>query len=191
MKKLVVVLVLLGMVVGMAQAGVQAGRREIQIQGAISSDGTDQKDAKDRQSIQGSLILNYFVAANMSVGATGMFIGTRDPGMGPGEKDSINSTIFLLGRLDFYLGSSDSAVVPYVGGRGGMAVAKRDIGQGESKSDNTITYGPQAGLKIFASENTSWNIEASYTIWTPEAEHGQEKVNYHQATVSVGFSYYF
>lgn len=191
MKKLVVVLVLLGMVVGMAQAGVQAGRREIQIQGAISSDGSDQKDNKDSQNLNGSLILNYFLTGNMSVGVTGMFMGTKTPGRGPGSHDSTMSTVFALGRLDLYLGSGDSTVVPYIGGRGGMAVTKYDPGEGESQSDNTITYGPQAGLKIFASENTSWNIEASYTIWTPEAEHGEEKVNYHQATVSVGFSYYF
>ncbi len=190
MKKLVVVLVLLGTVVGMAQAGVQAGRREIQIQGAISSDGTDREGSKDDQNLQGSLILNYFLTGNMSVGVTGMFMGTRTPGE-RGESDSTSSSIFLLGRLDLYLGSSDSVAVPYIGGRGGMAVTKYDPGEGESTSANTITYGPQAGLKIFASENTSWNIEASYTIWSPEAEHGEEKVNFHQATVSVGFSYYF
>ncbi len=80
--------------------------------------------------------------------------------------------------------------MPYIGAHIGQSSYKFENDDFED-SGSTSAYGWHGGLKIFASENTSWNFEINSTTYTPEVDSGEEEVDYTNTQFLLGFSYYF
>jgi len=170
----------------LTNAGIKAGMNELQVQGSLSLQTASEPDEK-YYTASGALIYNYFFAPQVSVGACSMLVAAlTDPETG-GKKDMVS--LFLLGRLDFYLTRSGSApLIPYVGAHGGGAAYQVDTGD-SSDSDFTAAYGGHAGLKFFVDERTSWNVEGNLTQYRPEIEDHRSLIRLYQ--VMVGYSQYF
>jgi len=188
MKKVaILVVVILMAITHAAFAGMETGDKEIQVQGAVSKETNSENDRTDSStSIQ--LTFNYFFSSNISIGGTWWGNSTlSDDGEG---NESTFTNNFMLLRGDFYLGSATSKAVPYIGVHGGQNSYTWESGDYES-SGSTSALGWHGGLKIFATENTSWNLEINSTTYTPEVEEDEEEYDETNTQFLVGFSYYF
>ncbi len=187
MKRIIVAVAGLLVVAGSVLAGTQAGMSEVQIQGSFDRSGNSENDDQD-YTATGQLGYNYFLAPYMSFGG----VSTLSSSMSvPEEGDETTSqTVFAMLRLSLYLTSGSAPIVPYLGGQGGAALL---TWQNEDSDDSSISlvYGGFGGLKIFASEKTSWNVEGSYVIYEPDVEENEGNVTYNTAALTVGFSYFF
>lgn len=188
MKKVTILVGVIMMVMThVAFAGTEAGNKEIQVQGALSRLTNSETDSSSSTtSVQ--LTFNYFFTSNISIGGSWWGNSTvSDPENG--DKSTTTSN-FLLLRGDFYLGSATSKVMPYIGAHGGQSNYTYESGTSDN-SGSTSAYGWHGGLKIFATENTSWNLEINATTYTPEADAGQKEIDFTNTQFLVGFSYYF
>ena len=190
MKKTIVFLVAAAMVMtgaGTTMAGSEAGDKEIQIQGSVSKFTNSENDnSSTTTSVQ--LTFNYFFSPNISIGGTWWGNNSvTDPE--DGDKSTMKNN-FLLLRGDLYLGSATSKIVPYIGGHAGQSSYTYESADSDS-SGSTSAYGWHGGLKIFATENMSWNLELNTTTYTPDAEDGQKEIDLTNTQFLVGFSYYF
>jgi len=188
MKKVaILVVVILVAITHAAFAGMESGDKEIQVQGAVSKfTNSEDDDSSSTTSIQ--LTFNYFFTSNISIGGTWWGNNTvYEPEVG--DKSTYTNN-FLLLRGDFYLGSATSKAVPYIGVHGGQSNRTVERGDYES-SGSTSAAGWHGGLKIFATENTSWNLEINSTTYTPEVEEDEEEYDETNTQFLVGFSYYF
>ena len=190
MKRAIIFLVAVAMVitaVGTAVAGSQSGDKEIQIQGSVSKfTNSEDDDTSTTTSVQ--LTFNYFFSPNISIGGT--WWGNNSVTEPEDSDKSTTKTNFLLLRGDLYLGSATSKIVPYIGGHAGQSSYTYESA-GYDSSGSTSAYGWHGGLKIFATENTSWNLELNTTTYTPEAEDGAKEIDFTNTQLLVGFSYYF
>jgi outer membrane protein W len=171
---------------GVAMAGTEGGDKEIQVQGSFSSMTNSVNDDETYTSTV-QLAFNYFFTSNISIGGTwrGQSSVTE-----PENGDSSTTTNnFLLLRGDFYLGSATSQIMPYIGAQIGQVNYTYESG-GDEDSDSMGTYGFHGGLKIFAGENTSWNIELDTTTYTMEQDYGDD-IDINITSILFGFSYYF
>jgi hypothetical protein len=168
-----------------SDAGTKTGMNELQIQGSFSLQTTDQDDDRN-YAASATLIYSYFFAPQVSVGASGMVVGSlHDP---EGDSETKSASLFFLGRFDFYLTDGSKPLVPYFGPHGGGVSYTVDNGD-ETESSVTFAYGGHAGLKFFVGEHTSWNVEGNYTEYRPETDDSDQKLRILQ--MLVGYSYYF
>ena len=188
MKKLAILVgVIMMMMTPAAFAGMESGDKEIQVQGAISNNtNSENDDSSSTTSVQ--LTFNYFFSSNISIGGTWWGSSTVFKPEYGDESETTNN--FLMLRGDFYLGSATSKVVPYIGAHGGQNSSTRKRGT-EETSGSTSAVGWHGGLKMFATENTSWNFEINSTTYTPEVEEGQTEIDRTTTQFLLGFSYYF
>ena len=192
MRKVAILVVVIMMAITHAAfAGMESGDKKIQVQGAVSNEtNSENDDSSSTTSIQ--LTFNYFFTSNISIGGTWWGNSTVSEYENGNENESTNN--FLLLRGDFYLGSATSKAVPYIGVHGGQNnyTSKYTSEYGTSEySGSTSAVGWHGGLKIFATENTSWNLELNSTTYTPEVEEGEEEYDETNTQFLVGFSYYF
>lgn len=190
MKNVLIILVAVSMmltVAGAAMAGTEQGDKELQIQGAIANQTNSEND--DEQSTTSIQInFNYFFTSNFSIGGTWWGNNTVYE---PEEGDNTTYTSnYLLLRGDLYLGSATSKMMPYVGAHIGQENYTVESGGFESDG-STSAFGWHGGLKIFASENTSFNFEINSTTSTREIGEDEEEIEYTNNQFLVGFSYYF
>jgi len=182
-----ITLVLVLAMTHVAFAGMETGDKEIQIQGSVSNNtNSETDDSSSTTSIQ--LTFNYFFTSNISIGGTWWGNSTVNEPENGDESTITNN--FLLLRGDFYLGSATSKVVPYIGGHVGQSSYSYESDNYETDG-STSAYGWHGGLKIFATENTSWNFEINSTTYTPEADPGEEEIDFNTTQFLLGFSYYF
>ncbi len=187
MKRIIWAVAGLLVIAGGVLAGTQAGMSEIQIQGSFEREGNSENDDQD-YTVIGQLGYNYFLSPYMSIGLSSTMSSSMSV---PEEGDETTSqVIFAMMRLSLYLASGNSPIVPYIGGQGGAALV---AWQNEYSDDSSVSlvYGGFGGLKIFASENTSWNVEGSLAIYEPDVEENEGSVTYNSTALTVGFSYYF
>jgi hypothetical protein len=190
MKKVFIMVVVVLFVAQFAFAGMEGGDKEIQIQGSVSNI-TNSEDDTEITTTNVQLIFNYFFTPNFSIGGT--WWGNRTEFSPDEGDDSTLTNNFLLLRGDGYLGSATSKAVPYLGlhvGQSSYAIESGDY----DDSGSTSAYGWHAGLKIFATENSSWNIELNQTIYSPDVDDEEEEevdVDLTNTQILVGFSYYF
>jgi len=187
MKKVAILVVVIMMAITHAAfAGTEAGDKEIQVQGTVSNTTNSvNDDSTSTSTIQVSF--NYFFSPNISIGGTYRGTGSKDE---PESGDSsISTQTFLLARGDLYLGSATSQVMPYIGGQIGQ-ISWTDERGDEEYSDSVGTYGFHGGIKIFAGENVSWNLELDRTIYEYEPDFG-ETIELIVDSFFAGFSYYF
>jgi len=188
MKKVAILVVVIMMAVThVAFAGMESGDKEIQVQGAVSNMTNSENDATTSTTSM-QLTFNYFFSSNISIGGT--WWGNSSVDEADSGDESITTNTFLLLRGDLYLGSATSKAVPYIGIHGGQNSYTYERDNYES-SGSTSAAGWHGGLKIFATENTSWNLEINSTTYTPEAEEGQEEIDFTNTQFLIGFSYYF
>jgi len=170
-----------------AFAGMETGDKEIQVQGAVSKETNSENDRTD-SSTAVQLAFNYFFSSNISIGGTWWGNSTvSDDGDG---NESTYTSNFLLLRGDLYLGSATSKAVPYIGAHVGQNSFTFESGDFEW-SGSSSAVGFHGGLKIFATENASWNLEINSTTTTRETEDGQDEIEFNNTQFLVGFSYYF
>jgi len=191
MKKVLIMMVVVLSVAQFAFAGMEGGDKEIQIQGSMSNI-TNSEDDSEITTTNLQLAFNYFFTSNFSIGGT--WWGNRSTFSPDEGDDSTLTNNFLLLRATGYLGSATSKVVPYLGGQVGQSSYTLESGDFDD-SGSTSAYGWHVGLKIFATENTSWNIELNQTIYSPDIdeEEGEEEldIDLTNTQILVGFSYYF
>ena len=188
MKKVAILVVVIMMAVTPAAfAGMESGDKEIQVQGSVSN-LTNSEDDTSVATTSMQLTFNYFFTSNVSIGGTWWGNSTT---ISPDEGDEMTMTNnFLMLRGDFYLGSATSKVVPYIGVHGGQSNYTLESDDYDS-SGSTSAYGFHGGLKIFATENTSWNFELNQTTYTPDVEEDEEEIDITNTQFLIGFSYYF
>ena len=167
-------------------AGTTAGESELRIDGAIQNTSTEYSDTR---SISGQLTYNHFLSDQFSIGGSiRPMIQTSDPDNG---EETTSSMLFLLGRGDLYLSTDNDDFVPYIGAHAGVINYEFDTGSGDSESESVLTYGIQGGIKMFVSENTSFNIEVDLSIYTPESDNGGDEDDVTVTSVLFGYSVYF
>ena len=190
MKRAIVFLVAVAMVItaaGTAMAGSESGDKEIQIQGSLSKFTNSENDNDiDQPRLFNLPLIIFFHRIFQSVEPGGETIRSLNRKMV--KEHEIHN--FLLLRGDLYLGSATSKIVPYIGGHAGQSSYTYESADSDS-SGSTSAYGWHGGLKIFATENTSWNLELNTTTYTPDAEDGQKEIDFTNTQFLVGFSYYF
>ncbi len=168
-----------------AEAGTKAGMHELQVQGALSLQTNDENEDKN-YTATATFIYNYFFAPQVSVGVSSMLVGAMsDPEHG---ERTDTASLFLLGRLDFYLTDGSKPLVPYFGAHAGGVGYTVDAGDG-TETSVTGAYGGQVGLKFFISESTSWTVEGNLTQYSPKTDDPERMLRICQAL--AGFSYYF
>jgi opacity protein-like surface antigen len=172
-----------------ANAGTEQGAKEVQLQGSFVNSTNSENDDKTTTST-GQLTFNYFLTNWFSLGGTARISGSRTDYEDENRDDTKSSTTFWLLRGDFYLGGPTSTVVPYIGAQAGIANYSSESG-GNKNSSSTSAYGGHGGLRIFPSENVSWNLELDVTSYKPDVDEGQEEVTYTDTSFLLGFSYYF
>ena len=170
-----------------AFAGMEAGNKEIQIQGARSKN-TDSESDNSTTTTSLQLTFNYFFSSNISIGGT--YWGNSSVSDDGAGNERTTTTNFMLLKGDFYLGSATSKFVPYIGGHIGQSSYTYESENYENDG-STSAFGWHGGVKIFATENTSWNLEINSTTYTPEVDQGQEEIDFNNTQFLVGFSYYF
>jgi len=186
-KVAILVVVIMMAITNAAFAGMESGDKEIQVQGAVSNETNSENDNSD-SSTTVQLTFNYFFSSNISIGGTYWGYSTvSDDGAG---NESTYTSNYLLLRGDFYLGSATSKAVPYIGLHGGQNSFNMESGDFEW-SGSSSAVGFHGGLKIFATENASWNLEFNSTTTTRETESGLDEIEYNTTQFLVGFSYYF
>ena len=174
---------------GAALAGTDGGDKEIQVQGSVSTLTNSEDDTRISISTV-QVIFNYFFTSNISIGGTWRGSASyMEPDPDYNRDDTISTKNFFLVRGDFYLGSATSKLMPYVGAQIGQIYYTDESG-GEKNSDSTGTYGFHGGLKIFAGENTSWNLEFDRTIYSEDQDNG-DTLELYIDSFFAGFSYYF
>ena len=90
-------------------------------------------------------------------------------------------TVYLLyGRFNYNFVKAGATYIPYAGCA--LGVVGYDDG---NVSDSAISIGVQGGVKYFLSEDTSFNLEASYTIAEIDSE------SYDAFSITAGISFYF
>ena len=182
----IVTLMLLGTFCAMA--GTQAGKKEIQIQGSLTMSGNSENKDRDT-TLMGQIGLNYFLAPQFSFGLASVISSTLSQ---PEHGDETKFTLlFLMLRADVYLTSGEGSVVPYIGGQAGGVSVVSQSGGGDTQTSTGTAYGGHAGLKIFPTENTSWNVEGAATMYKSDAGGGSSSATRHEYALLVGFSYYF
>lgn len=171
-----------------AQGGTAAGKSELQLQGSLSNISNSENDDQV-YSAAGQLVYSYFIAPQLSIGGTARLQAQRqDPEEGD---ETTTSSLFLLGRADLYLTDGSAAFVPYIGGHGGVVQYKYETEDADEDS-TTVAIGGHGGFKIFASEQTSWNIEGDITTYKPDVDdEDAEDMTITTISVLLGFSYYF
>ena len=189
MKRAIVFLVAAAMVLiltGNTMAGTEAGDKEIQLQGSFSKNTNSENDNEISTSTV-QISFNYFLGSNFSIGGTWRGSSSlSEPENGSNSEATQN---FLLGRADLYLGSSTSKIMPYIGAQAGQ-ISYTSESEGEKDSDSVATYGFHGGIKIFAGENVSWNLELDRTIYEYEPD-GGDTIEQYVDSFFAGFSYYF
>ena len=188
-KSALLILLTLILIVPLANAGTEKGATEIQVQGSFVNTTNSENDDKTMTST-GQLSVNYFLTDWFSLGGSGRLSGSKTDYEDGSTDDSTNTTTFLMFNSDLYLGGPTKTFIPYVGVRLGIANYKYESG-GNDNSSSTASYGGHAGLKIFPSENISWNLELDLTSYTPDAPEGQDETTYTDTSFLIGFSYYF
>ena len=90
-------------------------------------------------------------------------------------------TIYLLyGRCNYNFVKKGETYIPYAGVALGM------VGYDDGNADDSaISFGAQGGVKYFLSEDTSFNLEASYTFAEIDGE------SYDAFSITAGISFYF
>ena len=90
-------------------------------------------------------------------------------------------TIYLLyGRFNYNFVKKGETYIPYAGVALGM------VGYDDGDADDSaISIGAQGGVKYFLSEDTSFNLEASYTFAEIDSE------SYDAFSITAGISFYF
>lgn len=171
---------------GAAMAGTEGGDKELQLQGSISTISNSEDDTKV-YSTTAQVSFNYFFTSNVSIGGTWRGQSSiRDPETGDKSTTTNN---FLLLRGDLYLGSATSKIMPYIGGQIGQVSYTYESG-GDDDSGSVGAYGVHGGLKIFAGESSSWNVEFDSTTYTIEQDSGDD-IDTNITSILFGFSYYF
>ena len=188
MKKVVVLaLIILMTITGVALAGTEGGDKELQIQGSFTTLTNSENDDKTYTSTV-QLALNYFFTPNVSIGGSWRGQGSTTE---PEEGDSSTTTNnFLLLRGDVYLGSAVSKLMPYIGVQFGQVSYTYESGDYDD-SGSVGTYGFHGGLKIFAGESTSWNLEIDSTTYAIEDDTSGDEIEINILSFLFGFSYYF
>ena len=189
MKRAIVFLVAVAMsvtVTGIAMAGTEAGDKEIQLQGSVSNTTNSENDNSSTISTV-QITFNYFLGSNLSIGGTWRGSSTLfEPEAGDETEYTYN---FFMARADLYLGSATSNIMPYIGGQVGIANTTIKSGTYD-ESDSQNSYGFHGGIKIFAGETMSWNLELDRTIYPVEPPYGDSYDEYVDSFFA-GFSYYF
>jgi len=170
-----------------SQAGTQAGKSELRIDGSLQNMSMDSSDST---MLSGQIVYNKFLSDQFSLGAAiRPMIQTQSSDYGD---DQTTSFLFLLGRGDFYLTGGESSFVPYIGAHAGVINYEYDMGGDDSTSESVLTYGIQGGGKFFVNENTSFNIELDLSIYSPETEDDYgDSEDVTVTTVLFGYSVYF
>ncbi len=167
-----------------AQGGIQGGDLEVQIQGAVQTVTADESDSTTTMAQLG---LNKYFSSWFSLGVTFMPMVTTTSSDGSDETTS--SSIFLMVRPDFYIAGGSSPVVPYVGPHAGL-VAYESSSSDYDSSGSSVAGGLHAGVKIFASEKASWNLELNGTAYTADSD-GGSSADISVVSFLVGMSYRF
>jgi opacity protein-like surface antigen len=186
-----IILILLTFILTTPQAfaGTEQGTTEIQAQGSFVNTTNSEND--DNTSISmGQLSVNYFLTDWFSIGGSGRISASNTDYEDKSRDDTTISTTFLMFNSDLYLGDPLKTFIPYLGIRIGIANYQYESGDNDNSS-STASYGGHMGLKIFPSENISWNLELDMTCYTPEAEEGQDEATITDTSLLIGFSYYF
>ncbi len=191
MKKMIVAVVVMLAVAGFVQAGTEGGMREVQLQGSFELNGNSENDDKD-YTVTGQIGYNYFMSPQFSIGGASIVSVTMSDPEDDDEEEQSMELVFLMLRASLYLtGGASQSVVPYVGGQAGAVTFAWQQGE-EDDSSTTAVYGAFGGLKIFPTENTSWNVEGSYMMYQPDVEDSDDDdVTYNTTAITIGFSYYF
>ncbi len=188
MRVLPAVLTVVMMTTGLVQASTYAGMREVQLQGSLKRDTNDQSD-DETISITGQLGYNYFLSPRVSLGCASVVSVSMTIPEDSDQDETYTTLLFLLLRANLYLTSGAGKVVPYIGAQGGAV----GVGYKSEDYDDTtlsVVYGAFGGLKIFATENTSWNAEGGVLIYEYDTSNS-DSIAFQTISVTLGFSYYF
>jgi opacity protein-like surface antigen len=183
----ILILLTLILIVPPAYAGTEQGATELQVQGSFVNTTNSENDDSTLTST-GQVSINHFLTDWFSIGGSGRISASKTD-YESGD-DSTLSTTFLMFNSDLYLGDPTKTFIPYIGIRLGIANYQFESG-GDDTSSSTYSYGGHGGLKIFPTENVSWNLELDLTRYTPEAEKGQDEKTITDTSLLIGFSYYF
>jgi hypothetical protein len=176
--------------IGVAQGGIQSGDTELQVQGSLQTSSSDESDATTTTAMA-QLGLNHYFTTWFSLGVS--LMPNISETSSDGGDDQTSSSIFLMVRPDFYFGT-ENRVVPYVGPHVGLASYSVSGGNGDSSYDNSGTVaagGLHGGMKIFASERASWNVEINGTTYTEESNESDESSSVNVIAFLVGMTYRF
>lgn len=177
MKRILIGLLSLCCIAGVAFGGTEAGQTEVQVAGSLQNVDMDEFSMT---TLSGQLNINRFLSDNFSLGcALRVSLSEEEDG----DKSTSMQT-FLLGRGDFYLGTNFD-VIPYIGAQIGVINYEYN-----DDSESTFTYGAHGGFKFFLSENISWNAELDVSVYTQEADYGED-TDITVTSFLVGMSYYF
>lgn len=138
---------------------------------------------KQSVSVFGNINSSDNVVVSILGGSYGMFF--TDNMEGSGTVMVINfdgeATAYLLyGRFNYHFLVPRATYIPYVG----CALGMIGFDSGDS-DDSAFSVGAQGGVKYFLSEDTSFNLEASYTY----AEMDNEGTG--TFSITAGISFYF
>jgi opacity protein-like surface antigen len=183
MKKSVIVAALVVLALGRmaARAGVEQGMNEVSILGDVHRI-TQEDDSFATFAVAATY--NRYLLDNVSIGADLKYMAA----MLSTAKDI--TAIYLMARSD-YCFMPESDVVPYIGLR--LGLVEYEIGDSDvvdKYTGTTFAYGGQAGVKWFAVENMSLNLELSYTAFTlPDSGETDDQMG--DLGVLIGASVYF
>ncbi len=205
MKRIALVIAALLLAAPWAYSATQAGTDEILVQGSLQNSSADQAD---NFITSGQITYNKFILDNVSLGAS-LRVDRQEIKMKnvasqaeqavdlpPEVQDILNNqtetqnvpqmdtkqvvmTIFLSGRADYYF-NTGGIYVPYVGAH--LGVVRQELMDNKSTE---FSYGAQAGVKFFVSENISWNAEVDYSQYKSDEDTTKT------TSLLAGLSYYF
>ncbi|HPG30338.1 MAG TPA: outer membrane beta-barrel protein [bacterium] len=168
MKKLLIVVLILGLMASIVNAETKKGDKEIGVSGSY----TKQSDADGGQyMIQGKY--GYFFSTKSQIGVGATLFGTTGD-----DKFNIYG---IDARYDYHF-SVKSKTIPYIGGRVGTYIFKDD-----DYSSNSVQYGPQIGIKSFIAEKTTIYLEYQYNITKMKDQDDSTKINLLQIGLSTFF----
>ena len=206
MKRSMAVVGVLLLVSSMAMAAIEAGMKEVAVQFSFQEIKSDTEGSSEdgMYNMIGQLTLNYFMASHWSFGVqTLLNVNASETTKADGTSElQPGGTAFVMARTDLYLGGAEWATIPYVGGHGGYSIyAFQSAGAEKADWQSEIAYGGQGGLKIFATERVSWNLEGDVTIFeTGDSSSDDElralgieptEMKLRVTSLLIGFSYYF
>ena len=150
-----------------------------------NSDAVEIESMQGKQSVSvfGNLTNSDNATTTLLGGSYGMFFTDNMEGTGTLMLMNFDGdfTIYLLyGRFNYNFVKAGATYIPYVGCALGM------VGYDDGDADDSaISIGAQGGVKYFLSEDTSFNLEASYTFAEIDSE------SYNAFSITAGISFYF